>query len=171
MKRVVLDTNVLIPFLQNPEAFASALLAYDRIVIVPTVAGEYLAGITDTKQGKANRRAFVDFLSNPAVDELPITTRTGEIYARTYKALRAQGTPIPTNDIWIAASAIAGEADLFTRDGHSKMSLGLILFKHSHAMKTNQHQCRKGALTASAALVASAGMDVRITRPGARRRQ
>ena len=127
MKRVVLDTNVLIPFLQNPEAFASSLLAYDRIIIVPTVAGEYLAGVTDTKQGKANRRAFVDFLSNPAVDEMPISTRTGEVYAQTYKALREQGTPIPTNDIWIAASAIAGGADLFTRDGHFKNVPGLNL--------------------------------------------
>ena len=126
-KRVVLDTNILIHFLQNPEAFASTLLAYDRIVIVPTVAGEYLAGVTDTKQGKANRRAFVDFLSNPAVDELPVTTRTGEIYAQTYKALRAQGTPILTNDIWIAASAIAGGADIFTRDGHFQNVQGLNL--------------------------------------------
>ena len=72
MKRVVLDTNILIPFLQNPEAFASSLLSYDRIVIVPTVAGEYLAGVAATKQGEANRRAFVDFLSNPAVDEQPL---------------------------------------------------------------------------------------------------
>ena len=129
MKRVVLDTNILIPFLQNPEAFASSLPSYDRIVIVPTVAGEYLAGVTATKQGEANRRAFVDFLSNPAVDKLPITTKTGEIYAKTYRFLRERGTPIPTNDIWIAASAIAAGADLFTRDGHFNNIQGLNLVK------------------------------------------
>ena len=129
MKRVVLDTNILIPFLQVPETFASSLSSYDRIVIVPTVAGEYLAGVAATKQGEANRRAFMDFLSNPAVDELPITTKISEIYAKTYRSLRVQGTPIPTNDIWIAASAIVAGADLFTRDGHFTNIQGLNLVK------------------------------------------
>ena len=51
MKRILLDTNILIPYLRNPEVFSERLMSYDRIVITPTVLGEFRAGITPTKHG------------------------------------------------------------------------------------------------------------------------
>ena len=37
---------------------------------------------------------------------------------RLYRQLRAAGTPIPTNDIWIAALVVQHDLTLFSRDAH-----------------------------------------------------
>jgi predicted nucleic acid-binding protein len=78
MKRVLFDTNILIPYLRNPEAFSDKVMSYDRVVITPTVLGEFRAGITPTRQGMENLRALDDFLLNPAVEECPVTLRHKE---------------------------------------------------------------------------------------------
>ncbi len=49
---------------------------------------------------------------------IPVAERTAEMYAKVYQELRAKGTPIPQNDMWIAASALEHGADLATRDEH-----------------------------------------------------
>ncbi len=125
MKRAIFDTNVLIPYLRNPDAFAKAVASYDFVVLTPTVLGEFRAGITLTRQGAENLRALEDFLLNPAVEEWPVTSQTSTIYARIFQALKRQGTPIPTNDIWIAAAAIQCGGDLLTRDEHFMHIQGL----------------------------------------------
>ena len=50
MKRIILDTNILIPFLRNPDDFLETLSDYDKLVVPPTVAGEFLAGIGPNRQ-------------------------------------------------------------------------------------------------------------------------
>jgi predicted nucleic acid-binding protein len=47
-----------------------------------------------------------------------ITEDTAERYARIYAYLRTAGRPIPTNDLWIAASAMEHGAELLTTDRH-----------------------------------------------------
>jgi len=118
MRRIVFDTNILIQYLRDPDAFADALALYDVVTFTPTVLGEFRAGITPTKQGAENLRALDDFLLNPAVEQLPVTSQTSGFYARIFQSLKRQGTPIPTNDIWIAATAMQYGCDLFTADGH-----------------------------------------------------
>ena len=127
MKRILFDTNILIPYLRNPEAFSDKIISYDRIVLTPTVLGEFRAGITSTKQGAENLRALDDFLLNPAVEECPVTFQTSNYYARIFQMLKRQGTPIPTNDIWIAAVAMQSGCDLYTNDEHFKHIQGLAL--------------------------------------------
>ena len=118
MRRILLDTNVLIDFLRDPDAFVDKLGAYDRIVLIPTVVGEFRAGISDTRLGRANLLALEEFMENPAVEKLPLDSETGTTYARIFRALKASGTPIPTNDIWIAAAAIQHACPLLTKDSH-----------------------------------------------------
>ena len=127
MRRVLLDTNVLIDFLRKPEAFVDTLGAYERIVLTPTVVGEFRAGISDTRLGRANLLALEEFMDNPAVEELPLTSETGACYARIYRALRAAGTPIPTNDIWLAAAALQHACPLLTKDSHFSLVPSLSL--------------------------------------------
>ena len=76
MKRILFDTNVLIPYLRNPDAFAGILSSYDCIMLTPTVIGEFRAGITPTKQGMESARVLDDFLLNSAVEEIHITFQT-----------------------------------------------------------------------------------------------
>ena len=58
------------------------------------------------------------FLSNPVVEELVIDTEVGRIYAEIVVDLRAAGTPLPTNDVWIAATAARSGATVLTYDDH-----------------------------------------------------
>ena len=61
MNRVLFDTNILIPYLRNPEAFRDKIMSYDRIVLTPTVLGEFRAGITTTKQGAQTMNISITF--------------------------------------------------------------------------------------------------------------
>ena len=120
MRKLVLDTNVLIAFLQNPEDFAERFSGYDMILLTPVVLGEFRAGLFDTKVGRENRKAIDAFLQNPAVRVCPMTDNTSLCYAKVFQAVRKVGKPIPTNDIWIAAAAQENGAALATDDGHFK---------------------------------------------------
>ena len=73
----------------------------------PAVLGEFKVGLdVNTRRGKKVKGLLDDFLDDPAVVFVPFTDETADYYARIFKTLKANGTPIPTNDIWIAASAI-----------------------------------------------------------------
>lgn len=56
---------------------------------------------------------------------LPVTLETADRFSRVASALREQGTPIPTNDIWIAAQALESGAELLSFDGHFARVPGL----------------------------------------------
>jgi tRNA(fMet)-specific endonuclease VapC len=53
------------------------------------------------------------------------TTATADLYALVYAALRRKGQPIPTNDLWIAASSLEHGAALLTLDAHFQSIDGL----------------------------------------------
>ena len=118
MNRLVLDTSVLIPLLRNAANYTHLFQTYDEVILPAIVLGEYKAGLFATKTGEKNRQSLADYLADPNVRAVPITDRTADIYAKVYQALRKKGTPIPQNDMWIAASALEHGADLATRDEH-----------------------------------------------------
>ena len=118
MTQVVFDTNLLINLLSGKFKLPESFRKYDRILIPAIVIGEYQAGIFDTRQGRENAAKLVEYLGRLTVEAVPVTTRTAEKYALIFKALRAQGHPIPQNDMWIAASALENGADLATTDGY-----------------------------------------------------
>ena len=62
--------------------------------------------------------AVADFLAEPFVTTVDTDAEVARYYNRALMCRRAQGTPIPTNDIWIAAAAFARAATLLTFDQH-----------------------------------------------------
>jgi len=118
MKRLVLDTNTLIPLLRNAADYAHLFKTYDEVILPAIVLGEYKAGLSETKTGEKNRQSLADYLADPNVRVAPVTDRTADLYAKVFQALRKESTPIPQNDMWIAASALEHGADLATRDDH-----------------------------------------------------
>ncbi len=54
-----------------------------------------------------------------------VTFTTADRFGRIAAALRGAGTPIPTNDIWIAAQAMETGADLLSYDQHFQAVAGL----------------------------------------------
>ena len=69
---------------------------------------------------------FNQFLSHEAVEKTGISDITADRYSRIAKVLKNQGTPIPTNDIWIAAQKMEFGAELVKMDQHFKKIPGLI---------------------------------------------
>ncbi|MCI4431280.1 MAG: PIN domain-containing protein [Burkholderiales bacterium] len=78
------------------------------------MVGGFAAGKRESK----NRAELARFLDSPRVEVVPVTAQTADSCALVYSGLRRKGVPIPTNDLWIAASALEHGAALLTRDAH-----------------------------------------------------
>ena len=121
MKPLVLDTNVLIRFLERGGDYVETFSRYDRLLIPAAVDGEYRAGIDATTiSGLRRQKAFDALLGSSAVEYVPMGPEVSAEYAQVFRQLQKRGTPIPQNDIWIAATALVRHAPLCTLDGHFK---------------------------------------------------
>jgi predicted nucleic acid-binding protein len=120
---LILDTNALSAFADGyPEAVA-AVGKVDRVAIPVIVIGEYRYGIAQSHR----RLKYEDWLTGflAACDGLDITVDTALEYAAIQLALRRAGTPIPSNDIWIAALCRQHHLPLLSRDRHFDRIQGL----------------------------------------------
>jgi tRNA(fMet)-specific endonuclease VapC len=114
----LLDTSAYSAFMRGHLELKSALQRVDRIVLTPVVLGELGSGFRAGARRRKNEAELRRFLASPRVDVVPIDAETAERYAVILHALRLAGTPIPTNDIWIAASAMQHGLRLLTTDVH-----------------------------------------------------
>jgi tRNA(fMet)-specific endonuclease VapC len=113
---VILDTNALSAFADGDEKLLLALEGETELAIPVIVLGEYLYGIEQSRLRasyqawlKSNLRFF---------DLLPIVRETAERYSEIRHELKAAGTPVPTNDLWIAALTRQHRVRLVSRDAH-----------------------------------------------------
>lgn len=95
-----------------------ALQRAERIVLTPVVLGELRAGFRAGARVRKNEGELHRFLVSPRVDVVAVDAETAERYAVIVHTLRTAGTPIPTNDIWIAASAMQYGLRVLTTDAH-----------------------------------------------------
>lgn len=115
---IAIDTNRYRDFADGvPEAVAVFRTA-PKIHVPLIVVAELRAGFALGSRGEENQRIFEQFLHRPRVEVLLPTVETTRHYAHLYRQLRAAGTPIPTNDLWIAALVVQHELTLFSRDAH-----------------------------------------------------
>lgn len=117
-KRIILDTSAYSHFLKGNSEIKYSLQKADEIFLNPVVMGELIAGFLIGKREKKNREIFQEFLSSPRVRVIDINEETSERYAVILKYLRSAGTPVPTNDLWIAASAMQYGLKVLTTDKH-----------------------------------------------------
>jgi len=82
------------------------------------VLGELRAGFAVGSQGPHNEAVLRRFLMKSGVRVLYADDQTTHHYAVVYRQLRKQGTPIPTNDMWIAALTLQHSLSLYDRDAH-----------------------------------------------------
>jgi tRNA(fMet)-specific endonuclease VapC len=130
--RVVVDTNCYVDFARGDEGARAILESAEQVLVPVVVIGELRAGFALGTRGKANESGLVKFLAVPGVEVLAISEVTTHHYARLFRQLREQGTPVPTNDLWIAALVVEHDAQLYTRDAHFKSlpQLSLVLASH-----------------------------------------
>lgn len=112
---LILDTSGLIYFLQKQPHAINAVSQADRILVPVIVVGELLAGAHVPSK---KNHAIQEFLSRPRVAIQAIDADTPTYYAHLMQFLKKRGTPIPTNDLWIAASTMQTGAKLLTSDTH-----------------------------------------------------
>jgi predicted nucleic acid-binding protein len=118
MKARLLDTSAYSAFMKGDPDIKLALQQTDEIYVTPIVLGELMSGFQRGKYRRKNEQELAAFLSSPRVRTLHIDDGTSERYAVILNSLWTAGTPIPTNDIWIAASAMQHGFHLLTKDTH-----------------------------------------------------
>ncbi len=116
MSRLALDTSAYSAFKRGHNGVVSHLRRAEEILLSSVVLGELLGGFEAGKHPRRNREELGLFRESPRVRVVSIGTATAERYAVIYSALRARGQPIPTNDLWIAASAMEHGTELVTMD-------------------------------------------------------
>jgi tRNA(fMet)-specific endonuclease VapC len=116
--RVALDTNRLTDLFQGDLALAKWLGTCDEVWIPLFVLGEIKAGFQGGTQHSRNENLLREFLSKETVSVLLPSRETAEQYARLFVQLKRAGTPVPDNDLWIAALALEHDLVLITRDKH-----------------------------------------------------
>ncbi len=118
MTRVMLDTSAYSAFMLGNADIKSALQDADAIYLNPIIVGELRAGFLRGRWRKKNEGELRTVLDSPRVTVVDVTEATAERYAVILDFLWKSGTPIPTNDIWIAASAMQHGLKIITTDTH-----------------------------------------------------
>lgn len=116
--RVAVDTNTYTDAARAVPRAVEVLRSASEIWIPFVVLGELRAGFACGTSGRKNEALLVRFLNSPRVRSAWADESTTHVYARVFAELRSRGTPIPTNDLWIAALAIQHDLVLFSRDEH-----------------------------------------------------
>jgi tRNA(fMet)-specific endonuclease VapC len=125
MKKILLDTNAYSAFCAGDEAVLDQLGDADVVLMSIFVLGELFAGFRGGTRNQSNRVGLRQFLTRPTVKLLFATEETAEVFGEVKEGLRRQGTPLPINDVWIAAHALEAGALLITFDGHFEKVKGL----------------------------------------------
>lgn len=118
MTHLCLDTSAYSHFRRgSPEAVAAITRA--RSVLVPAVVlGELRSGFLLGSRPDDNERELAEFLAHLVVQVLDVDDEAATLYAEIFADLRRAGTPLPTNDLWVAALAAREGATVLTYDAH-----------------------------------------------------
>lgn len=125
--RLLIDTNIYSSALRGEQEVVTALRQVAQIYFTAISIGELLCGFKGGTREKDNYRQLGIFLDSPRVTIIAIDESTAEFYGAVLSKLKAKGTPIPTNDIWIAAAAFQHGLPLYTFDRHFAAVDGLLL--------------------------------------------
>lgn len=116
--RLALDTNRYTDLCRGNASVVETVELADEVWLPFIVLGELRSGFAAGSQGPRNEAVLRRFLLKSGVGVLYADEQTTHHYAAVYRQLRKQGTPIPTNDMWIAALILQHSLVLFARDAH-----------------------------------------------------
>lgn len=127
MIAVSLDTSAYSRLMRGSQGLKRRLEEVDVIHLPVTVLGELYAGFMLGRRCQENLAELAEFRRQPGVGGLDLTDNIAERYGWLVQVLREQGTPIPTNDIWIAAAALESGGRLVAYDVHFERVPGLLI--------------------------------------------
>jgi tRNA(fMet)-specific endonuclease VapC len=124
--RICIDTNIAIDILNGDPKTLKFLDAYDTIILPITVVGELRFGAYRSAR-QSDDLVKIDALEMRC-EIIEIDSFIADTYGSTKAILAGKGTPLPENDIWIAACCLSVDAPLLTNDRHFKEIAGLKAF-------------------------------------------
>jgi len=120
---VIYDTNAVSDFLDGIPAAMEKVQTATFHGLPVIVMGEYLYGLKSSRERTVREPRFLDFTRTCRL--LSVTPTTAMHYANIRHRLRLAGTPIPENDIWIAALALEHQQQVLTNDRHFDIVPGI----------------------------------------------
>jgi tRNA(fMet)-specific endonuclease VapC len=118
MTRILLDTSAYSAFMRGHPDARLAIQEAEEIFLTPIVLGELHAGFHRGRRRQKNETELRAMLSSARVRVVDVNEETAERYAVILNTLWQAGSPIPTNDMWIAASAMQHGLRILTTDLH-----------------------------------------------------
>ena len=129
MRKILLDTNAYTAYLAGDREVLRVLAEADIIYLSIFVQGELYAGFKGGNREQENIAILQVFQDKPRVSILNATSETAEIFAQIKNQLKTAGTPLPINDIWIAAHAMETGSGVVTYDKHFTRVPGIRLWR------------------------------------------
>lgn len=124
--KVLLDTNAYTALMSDRGNVAEKVRRSEGVLLSSIVLGELLFGFRNGSRYEQNRAQLDAFMANRFVELAPVHLSTAEHFGLVAAQLRRRGTPIPSNDIWIAAHAMETGAELISFDAHFAQVEGLF---------------------------------------------
>jgi tRNA(fMet)-specific endonuclease VapC len=124
--KLLLDTSAYVGFKRNIPNVVEIIVGAEWILFSPVVLGELMFGFRSGARFKENMNDLNEFLEHDVVELAQIGKTTSDRYSRIATQLKRKGTPIPNNDIWIAAQTMEHGAELITSDRHFEKIDGLV---------------------------------------------
>jgi predicted nucleic acid-binding protein len=131
MTRVCVDTSAYSHWKRGHSKVAEILDQAEWVGISCIVLGELYAGFARGRREERNLAELEMFLASPVVEQLPADGEVARIFGSIVMDLRRRGHPLPTNDIWIAATCARAGAALITFDSHFRAisRIGAVVFE------------------------------------------
>jgi len=135
MKKVILDTNAYVQLMAGADEILTVLANADSVYMPVFVMGELYAGFKGGSKEHENEEILNKFLRQDIVRMIPASIETAELFGEIKTRLKQAGTPIPINDVWIAAQTFETGAYLITYDQHFLKVPGLLLWHNMEKVK------------------------------------
>ena len=129
MTKIILDTNAYIAYMKKDPFVFHQLSFSDKVYISIATIGELIYGYKSGNKERKNKENLENFISKPTVETIDITSETAEFYGHIKNLLRQNGTPIPENDVWVAAHTMETGSTIITYDKHFKKVPGLKIWE------------------------------------------
>jgi len=120
---LILDTNALSAIAEGERRAVKEFARADEVAIPVIVLGEYRFGMSHSRHKQKYERWLGDLVAVCRV--LEVNEQTAVSYAALRSELKAAGTPIPSNDVWIAALCRQHAVPILSRDRHFDLVSGI----------------------------------------------
>jgi predicted nucleic acid-binding protein len=120
---LILDTNALSAVAEGERAVLRQFIRTGEVAIPVIVLGEYRFGIAHSRHQREYERWLEEMVAVSSV--LEIDEETAIWYAGLRSQLKEAGTPIPSNDTWIAALCRQHNLPILSRDRHFDLIEGV----------------------------------------------